>query len=402
MKKLLTSLLFLTMGYAQGQSTDSVAQPKTGAKKWFETFAIRGYLQARYNRLLETNPNLACEQCDRSWGNNGGFSFRRIRVIFYGQLHERVYFYLQPDFASTPSGSTSLHFAQLRDAYLDLGLDKASQFRVRVGQSKVPFGFENMQSSQNRLALDRNDALNSALSNERDLGAFLYWAPSAVRQRFSQLVKEGLKGSGDYGVVGLGVFNGQTANRPELNNQRHVVARITYPLAIGGQLLEPALQAYTGEYVVAKDQLSSGVKHRPDLRYPDQRAAATLVLYPQPFGIQTEYNVGRGPEFNPRTDSIETQRLHGGYVQLNYRLRYQQQQFYPFLRLQYYNGGKKHERDARSYHVREAELGVEWQPVPSFELVTMYTLSSRRFEDFQKPDNRQRGGLLRLQAQLNF
>ncbi|UPL49897.1 porin [Hymenobacter sublimis] len=402
MKKLLTSLLLLTMGYAQAQSADSLAKPKPEAKKWFETFAIRGYVQARYNRLLETNPDLTCEQCDRSWGRNGGISLRRVRIIFYGQLHERVYFYLQPDFASTPSGSTSLQFAQLRDAYLDLGLDKASQFRIRVGQSKVPFGFENMQSSQNRLPLDRNDALNSALSNERDLGAFLYWAPTSVRQRFSQLVKDGLKGSGDYGIVGLGVFNGQTANRPELNNQRHVVARITYPLAIGGQVLEPALQAYTGEYVVGKDQLSNGVKHRPDLRYPDQRAAATLVLYPQPFGIQTEYNVGRGPEFNSATDSIETQRLHGGYVLLNYRVRYQQQQFYPFLRMQYYNGGKKHERDTRSYHVREAELGVEWQPVPSFELVTMYTLSSRRFEDFQKPDNRQRGGLLRLQAQLNF
>jgi hypothetical protein len=79
-----------------------------------------------------------------------------------------------------------------------------------------------------------------------------------------------------------------------------------------------------------------------------------------------------------------------------------QHQFYPFLRGHYYDGGKKHERDARSYNVREAELGVEWQPLPSFELVTMYTLSSRRFEDFQRPDNRQRGGLLRLQAQLNF
>jgi len=36
----------------------------------------------------------------------------------------------------------------------------------------------------------------------------------------------------------------------------------------------------------------------------------------------------------------------------------QHQQFYPFLRAHYYEGGKKHERDARSYSVREAELGV--------------------------------------------
>jgi hypothetical protein len=379
-----------------------VHRPAAAPKKWFETFAIRGYAQVRYNRLLETNPDLSCEQCDRSWGNNGGISLRRIRLIFFGQLSERVYFYIQPDFASTVSGSSSLNVGQIRDAYFDLGLDKANRFRVRVGQSKIPFGFENMQSSQNRLALDRTDGINSAFSNERDLGAFLYWAPTAVRQRFARLVKDGLKGSGDYGVVGFGVFNGQTANRPELNNQQHVVARVSYPLALGGQIIEPGLQAYTGSYVLNREQLSTGVKHRSDLSYPDQRVAATFVLYPQPFGMQAEYNVGRGPEFNPGTGTIETQQLHGGYLLLNYRWRYQQQQFFPFVRAQYYDGGKKHERDARSYTVREAELGVEWQPVPSFELVAMYTLSSRRFEDFQRPSNQQRGNLLRLQAQLNF
>ncbi|WP_035558837.1 porin [Hymenobacter sp. IS2118] len=402
MKKLFVALLLLLGGRVQSQTPDSLAPAPPAAKKWFETFAIRGYVQARYNRLLETNPDLGCEQCDRSWGKNGGISLRRVRLIFFGQLHERVYFYIQPDFASSLSGSTSLQVGQLRDAYFDLGLDKASQFRIRLGQSKIPFGFENMQSSQNRLALDRNDAINSAFSNERDLGAFFYWAPTAVRQRFAKLVREGLKGSGDYGMLGLGVFNGQTANRAELNNQQHVVARFTYPLVVGRHIIEPGLQAYSGDYVLTSDQLSAGVKTRPDRSYLDQRVAATFVLYPQPFGVQAEFNTGRGPEFNPRTDSIESRSLHGGYVLLNYRLRYKQQQFYPFLRAQYYEGGKKHERDARSHGVREAELGVEWQPLSSFELVAMYTLSSRRYEDFQKPDNRQRGGLLRLQAQINF
>jgi hypothetical protein len=56
-----------------------------------------------------------------------------------------------------------------------LSFDAKKEFRVRVGQSKVPYGFENL-SSQNRLTLDRNDALNSAVANERDLGAFFYWA----------------------------------------------------------------------------------------------------------------------------------------------------------------------------------------------------------------------------------
>lgn len=74
----------------------------------------------------------------------------------------------------------------------------------------------------------------------------------------------------------------------------------------------------------------------------------------------------------------------------------------PFFRAQYFNGGKKHELDARSYEVKEFEIGVEWQPIKQFELTAMYTFSNRRFEDFALQDNQQKGKLLRLQAQINF
>ena len=396
--KHITFNTFLFLSFLTQAQIQPISEKKTA---WYESFSIRGYVQARYNRLLETNAQLKCEQCDRSWGEGGGFFLRRIRVILFGQISKNVYFYLQPDFASSAS-TTGLHFAQIRDMYFDVGMDAKNEFRFRIGQSKVPFGFENMQSSQNRLPLDRNDALNSAVSNERDLGIFFYWAPKNIRERFSMLVRDGLKGSGDYGVIGFGAYNGQTANRPELNDRPTFVARVAYPLEIGNQIIEPAIQAYTGKYVIGKDQLTSGVKSLKDLTYADERIAGSFILYPQPFGIQAEYNFGRGPEFNPRTDSIETQSLQGGYVTLNYRTHYKQHQFYPFIRAQYYDGGKKHERDARSYTVRELEFGLEWQPVKTFELVAMYTLSDRRFEDYLLPDNRQKGSLLRLQAQINF
>jgi len=371
------------------------------SKSWFESIQIRGYVQARYNRLFETNPDLKCEQCDRSWGDNGGFFLRRVRIIFYGQVSKKVFLYIQPDYASSAS-STGLHFGQLRDAYFDVGIDNNNEFRFRIGQSKVPYGFENMQSSQNRLALDRNDALNSAVSNERDLGVFFYWAPKKIRERFVMLVRDGYKGSGDYGVFGIGAYNGQTANKPELNNEPHVVARLTYPFLIGNQIIEPAIQGYTGKWVMASDQLSRGVKTNKDLNYLDQRLAGTLVVYPKPFGIQAEYTIGKGPEYNKKTDSIEVRDLAGGYVYLNMMLKHKKQLFYPFVRAQIYDGGKKHERDARSYSVRELEIGLEWQPVKNFELVAMYTFSERRFEDFSNKDNFQKGQLLRLQAQMNF
>lgn len=370
-------------------------------KKWFESISIRGYVQARYNRLFETNAKLKCEQCDRSWGEGGGFFLRRVRLILFGQISKRVYFYLQPDFASSAS-SSNLHFLQIRDAYFDVGLDDKNEFRFRIGQSKVPYGFENMQSSQNRLPLDRADALNSAVANERDLGVFFYWAPDRTRKLFSSLVRDGYKGSGDYGVFALGVYNGQIANKPELNNRPHVVARLSYPLEVGKQVIEPGIQAYKGKYVIATDMISKGTKTLADRNYTDERVAATVNLYPKPFGILAEYNVGRGPQFNKANDSIEVKTLHGGFLTASYRTEWRQQVIIPFVRGQYYVGGKKHELDARSYDVKELELGVEWQIFKQFELVAMYTFSDRRFEDYVLRDNRQTGSLLRLQAQLNF
>ena len=398
-------LIFIELNLETIAQTDTVKEnrPTTNkpTKKWYENFSIRGYAQVRYNRLLETNDKLGCEQCDRSWGKDGGFFIRRMRIIFSGQISKRVYLYVQPDFASSAS-SDRLHFAQLRDVYFDIGLDTLNQFRFRIGQSKVPFGFENMQSSQNRIPLDRNDALNSALSNERDLGLFFYWASKEKRKLFSELVSSGLKGSGDYGVIGLGVYNGQTANNPELNNEPHVVARISYPFTINQQIIEAGIQGYHGKYVIPLANLSNGVKYIPDLNYTDQRVAASFILYPKPFGIQAEYNIGKGPEFNKATDSIEVQSLKGGYVTLNYIAQLNKQVLVPFTRYQYYRGGKKHERDARSYEVNELEVGVEWQPLKEFELVVMYTISKRRYEDFAKQDNYQTGNLLRIQAQVNF
>jgi hypothetical protein len=280
-------------------------------------------------------------------------------------------------------------------------LDRKNEFRLRLGQSKVPFGFENLQSSQNRLALDRADPMNSALNNERDIGIFAYWAPSTIRERFAYLVSSGLKGSGDYGVVGFGVYNGQTANRTEQNGQPTIVARVSYPFKIGDQFVEPGLQAYSGETVVTG--ITEGVTGvNPDFEYKDQRIGASLVIYPQPFGLNAEYNVGTGPEYNPGSNSIEQQQLKGGYVMFSYQAKFEQQLFTPFVRYQYYDGGKKHELDARSYTVKDLEIGAEWQPIRPLEVVATYTVSNRRYEDGAKPSNHQEGSLLRLQVQLNF
>lgn len=389
------AIIGLTNFITAQDSTKTTVIPK----QWYEKISIKGYVQVRYNGL-ETNDNLTCEQCDKSIGGIDDFFVRRARVVFSGQVSKQVYFYIQPDFASS-AGSTS-NLTQLRDAYMDLGIDPENIFRFRVGISKVPYSFDVMQSSQNRLALDRSDPLNSGVPNERDLGIFFYWTPKKVQEQMKYIAKNHLKGTGNYGMFGIGVYNGQSLNKPELNDNKHVAARFSYPIQVGNQLIEAGIQGYAGEYVIEKSNINSTTKIVNDFTYKDQRAAASFILYPQPFGIQAEYNIGRGPEFNKLTDSIEVKNLHGGYITLSYYKKIKNHTFIPFVRLQYYNGGKKHETDARSYEVKELEAGIEWQPVRNFELTVAYTSSDRTYEDYALPQNHQKGSLLRLQAQVNF
>ena len=395
------------------EKQEKAEKEKADKELWYNKISIRGYVQVRYNGLFSTNDKVSCEQCDKSWGttstapdakSNNGFFLRRARIVFSGQIHPNVFIYIQPDFASSPSSGVN-NFAQIRDAYADISFDKKREYRIRLGQSKIPYGFENLQSSQNRLTLDRNDGLNSAIANERDLGAFFYWAPAEIRERFAMLVKDGYKGSGDYGVFAFGAYNGQTANKSEANRNLHVVARATYPFVIGNQIIEPGLQAYTGKWAFTSE-LSPGVITTLDKQYVlDQRVGATFVLYPKPFGIQTEYNIGKGPRYDKFTNSVDVTDLDGGYVTLNYKwdVNLAKHHFvYPFAKFQYYDGGKKFEKDARSYVVRDYELGIEWQPIKAFELTAEWVISDRTFEDSALPNNRQQGDLLRLQAQFNF
>ncbi len=368
-------------------------------QQWYDKIQLRGYVQVRNNRLFETNSDLRSDQGDKSIGNFGGFFIRRNRLIFSGQLNNHVYFYIQPDLASSAS-ATGLHFAQIRDAYFDISIDKNREFRFRIGQSKVPYGFENMQSSQNRLPLDRNDALNSAVANERDLGVFFYYAPKKVRELYSSLVNDGLKGSGDYGVVGFGMYNGQTANKPESNNNSHWVARVSYPIKLWNQIIEPGVQMYSGMYKL--DQTTAGVKNNKSLDYLDERMAGSFVLYPKPFGIQAEYNIGKGPQYDRLLDSISTKDLRGGYVTASYLLKIKSHTIIPFARYTFYEGGKKFELDARAYEVEEFEGGIEYQPFKYFELTASWVHSEKFTSDKAKKQNFQVGSFMRIQCQLNF
>ncbi len=382
-----------------------VAEPPAQAP-WYERISIRGYTQLRYTLPGGVvNDKLINEQGDKSIGGAGGFLIRRARLILFGDIHPRVSIYLQPDFASAIGEQLSV--AIMRDWYADVFLDRKREFRLRIGQSKVPYGFENMQSSQNRVALDRNDPLNSAVKDERDLGIFFYWAPDHIRRRFKHLVDAGLKGSGDFGVVGVGIYNGQTANRIELNKYPHAVLRVTWPFAIGNQFLEIGAGGFYGVTTVkledAKDSLVKFTSARADNTFHDARGHVTVVLYPKPFGVLFEYTVGTGPQLGINTPMVvDNHFLYGGYLQLMYKIDHPLKTIalIPYVRGQMYDGGKKFFANSPRYSVREVELGIEWQIVKPLELVVAYMISKRTSD--KQPYTEQYGHVTRLQLQVNY
>lgn len=374
--------------------------------RWYEKIGLRGYAQVRYTQVLDHDgPELNVPN-DASASESATFLLRRGRVVLSGDVTERLYVYAQADFnASLSSGEFGVG---MRDYYGDIALDNDKEFRVRVGQSKVPFGWVNMQSSQNRAPMERPDGLNSAVEGERDIGVFGYWASSEARERFRDLVKLGLKGSGDYGVAGLGAYSGQGLNRLDLNGEPHVVARLDYPWKLAnGQFVETGIQAYHGRFVsgVTPVNLGSGTflpSRDPD-GVTDERVAATFVWYPQPFGVEAEWNVGRGPTLDEGSRRVDSQFLHGGYVQLAYRLERFHGEWYPFARWHYFEGGRKFAANAPHSRVNEVDLGFEWRPWKEVEMTVAYTRTvertNTRLAPYEQTENADRVG---FQVQINY
>ena len=391
---------------------DPAAKPK---KNWYDRLSLRGYTQMRYNAFLSGDDSAPAGVSrlrsvhDSGISDKGGFTLRRVRLVLQGDISDRVSLYLQPDFATAVSnqsgGERRESFGQLRDAYADIFLDKAKSVRLRFGQSKVPYGWENMQSSSNRLTLDRSDGINSAVPGERDLGVVAYYTPPSVQKIWDRLADDGQKLFGNYGAFGLGLFNGQGINKTEQNKDLMKVAFATWPFeldglgdAFAGQVFEIGGSAMLN--TIQPEIRSGGVSA---LSYDDNRAGIHAMLYPQPIGIQAEWNWGRAPQYDLASQSIRASKLNGGYVQMMMRLPTSDSfgTLMPYGRWQHYRGGWKAATNAPRLETDEFELGLEWQPWKALE-ITMAYARMKRAEADERRTGRAEGHLIRTQVQWNY
>ncbi len=367
-------------------------------EKWFNKINIRGYTQMRYNHIFEGDRSFEKDvqaalrdPNDSALKDNTNFSFRRVRLVFSGDMNEYISLYLQADFGSTDSGGGQ-NFAQLRDAYADIFFTKNHEYRIRPGLSKIPYGWENLQSSQNRVSLDRADAINSAVPSERDLGIMAYYTPEDVQKLWKDLSKKGLKTSGDYGVLGVGVYNGQGINKVELNDNLYTVVHSTYPFKLNflgypftNQVLEVGADAIYGRFVPTTAAYEA-FERKPALSPTFSPAAGTLegrvavhaILFPQPFGLQTEWNWGYGGNLDLTKNQILSTSLNGGYVQAMYKIdNVYNTILIPYVKWQTYEGAYKGVTNSPFTIVNQVEVGAEWQIMKALELTLAYSYMDR-------------------------
>ncbi len=162
------------------------------------TLKIRGDFQAD-GRFF---PDSHVSQADQ-------FLMRRVRPIFEGTLLGWLDFRVMPDFGG---GNVRLYDAYANARFLGEG---GQALQLRVGEDKVPFGLELLQSPTSLLFVER--ALTNNLVPNRDIGAMVHGA--------------GLFGGRlDYQ---LGVYNGAEDNSVstgDLNHGKDVAVRLfTYP-----------------------------------------------------------------------------------------------------------------------------------------------------------------------------
>lgn len=134
----------------------------------------------------------------------GSFRIRRAKTQLEGSFWKpEITFELQLGWAGSDSTGGSATFSGLEDAYLNWDASKKAKFQVRAGQYKVPFGRQEMTSSEKQQFVERS-ILSGEFTRSRDVGVSA-WGKLA-------------EGKVEYWA---GVFNGNGRNKVINDNNKY-------------------------------------------------------------------------------------------------------------------------------------------------------------------------------------
>lgn len=170
---------------------------------------LDGYLQVRYR--------------EEAAADAAEFLIRRARINLRGPVSDRTAYRLELQLDAREKGQGPTSKTQVRTASVDYQLGRG---RLRMGQTKVPWGYELLESSAGLWSGERSFLMDRLFPNQRDIGIHWAYRPAPGAPHFD-----------------LGVFNGTGINASDNNRRKNLMGRLDLPARWGSV----ALSAYVGK-----------------------------------------------------------------------------------------------------------------------------------------------------------
>ena len=221
-KGIILALMALTTVSASAQKKQTIELPS-----WLSNVKLSGYGMTQYQYSGQKN------------AESNSFNIRMGRIALEGRIADDFYWKTQIQF----NGNTSNLGSSPRMVDLFAEWQKYDYFKVKVGQFKNPFTFENpmhpidqgfMGYSQNVSKLAGfSDRAGEHASNGRDIGL--------------QLQGDFLKNANGRNLLHyqVGVFNGQGINTKDVDNQKNVIGGV-WVMPVSGMRI--GAFGWTGSY----------------------------------------------------------------------------------------------------------------------------------------------------------
>ena len=221
-KGIILALMALTAVSASAQKKQTIELPS-----WLSNVKLSGYGMIQYQYSGQKN------------AESNSFNIRMGRIALEGRIADDFYWKTQIQF----NGNTSNLGSSPRMVDLFAEWQKYDYFKVKVGQFKNPFTFENpmhpidqgfMGYSQNVSKLAGfSDRAGEHASNGRDIGL--------------QLQGDFLKNASGRNLLHyqIGVFNGQGINTKDVDNQKNVIGGV-WVMPVSGMRI--GAFGWTGSY----------------------------------------------------------------------------------------------------------------------------------------------------------
>ena len=221
-KGIILALMALTTVSASAQKKQTIELPS-----WLSNVKLSGYGMTQYQYSGQKN------------AESNSFNIRMGRIALEGRIADNFYWKTQIQF----NGNTSNLGSSPRMVDLFAEWQKFEYFKVKIGQFKNPFTFENpmhpidqgfMGYSQNVSKLAGfSDRAGEHASNGRDIGL--------------QLQGDFLKNANGRNLLHyqIGVFNGQGTNTKDADNQKNVIGGV-WVMPVSGMRI--GAFGWTGSY----------------------------------------------------------------------------------------------------------------------------------------------------------